>query len=47
MTSHIESMRDIVYFDFKGFTDIYECFNFYYARDIGKENNEELNFDGG
>ena len=32
MTSHIDDMRDIVYFDFKGFTNIYESFVFYFNR---------------
>ena len=47
MTSHIDDMRDIVYFDFKGFANIYATFVFYFNRSIGEGKNEQMNFDGG
>jgi hypothetical protein len=47
MTSHIGEMRDVVYFNFQGFADIYACFCFYCAREIDGAKDEKMNFDGG
>jgi len=46
MTSHIDEMRDVVYFDFDGFKDIYNCFVFYFNRSMGLDNKEKMTFDG-
>jgi len=47
MTSHIDEMRNVFYFDLFGFQEIYNSFLFYFDLVTGKTKKENMNFDGG
>ena len=39
MTTFIEDIRKLIYFDFKGMKDIYDCFCYYSTKELSNKNN--------